>query len=586
MQVKKLFAKVWRAVTARAAYLGAVLLPRLGFSTSGASLRDIARRRGYDRSIRQRILEIEALVAGERPPEDRLPEYQQRCAQAEEDLRREIEAGRPVHNVLRLHAVLAEKLKDYDEATRRWERVLVEEAEEPRVNTVVHVLLGYRRQGRTDDATTLLDRFPDSVRSAPRVQKVERSILRHLQVQEGATEIRSLVVHADEVGPTLTQLDAALSKQGFADALRTPLGEVLRACARLQRQRELDLRSQQDDPGFREELAQRSPSCPPKVIVTSGFGWSGSGAVSDLLRDRIAPFEPYPPPELLMFRTKWGNTPVHRVISDARANSFRPSAAVDALLTSVLGLAPRDLDGMRFELARRKSALGHLVDDEANAVRLIEACGILLRDLEEATSRGCASQRTVLAILADFVQRSLCLERLAAGGSVLVDNAMHPSALRALDILPSATAIVVTRDPRDQFVNLRSARRSDNGGDEAGYASFVKAQRGMLDGFLGVLQRDGRTSDIRCVRFEDVVLDESTREAMLRTLGVDPVDDDGDQQRRFRPEESANNVGLHFAEPDAAALDEIYEELRPLLDEVHASPGVQLDGSFRPSSGR
>ncbi len=569
MRTPRLGRRAWRAAIGRLAYLAGTVASTVGLTRAEERLATAARGRGYDRSIRPRLHAIQALVDAERPPEDEHSTYLRRCLEADRELDAYLQDGNGVHNALRLHAHLAEKLDNQNHARERWERVLAQEGDSPRIETAFHLLLTYRKLGRFQDAVDLLESLEPRVRSSDRVQKVERSIRRRVAMQQGAARVRRVIMEPVDGRVQTPDLHGALGQLGTPAGLRERLVPVLERCAMLTGRGVIDLRQQRHDAEFQRVLDQQWPANPPTIISCVGFGWSGSGAVSDLLRDRLRVQEPYPPPELLLFRAGWGNTPLTKVVHDVQGGTLNLADVVDALLTSVLGLAPHGIDGHRFEFARRKSALGHLQHNLDEAYRLVAACDRLVDGLAAAVSQGRASTRIVETMVSLFLQRSLCLGTLGEGGGVMLDNAVHPRAVRVLDVVPSSLVIAVTRDPRDQFASRYLARRTAMGTLEKEAGRFVDSQRQILEGFLTVLEAPSRA--IRSVRFEDIVLDDSARQDLLDWVGVEPAEPtpQGDA-RAFRPEVSARNVGIHRDLADGGELDRILEALQPLHEAIAA----------------
>lgn len=285
------------------------------------------------------------------------------------------------------------------------------------------------------------------------------------------------------------------------------------------------------------------------VVLTSGFGWSGSSAVGDFLRDHEHVKEVFGRYEMPWF-TGLRKSHVVGARNLCRAQPRERLAALSRfVLTSLLGCAGV-LEGVAGS-QRSVACQGLLLDFDGRkelAVAMETA-----RRLVEIIARSQPSRTPEL--VGELFATLIRLARRAPG-YCLFDNSIKAHKLDDLQFLPGARIIVVSRDPRDEFVarSLESGRRKLQVEDYV--RRFIRVHRSMARKKKHVSEHQ-----LLEVRFEDFVLDESCRKNMLDWLSLDA----NMQPRRFRAEVSAANVGIHKRWENRKDIEFVSRRLREYL---------------------
>lgn len=280
---------------------------------------------------------------------------------------------------------------------------------------------------------------------------------------------------------------------------------------------------------------------PPKVFV-SGFGWSGSGAVYDRLREHDA-FCEFPGVQ---------DDPVLNEDADREVMFIQGPNGLGELWRAALGrkVVTRDqcwqlfvnhaIGGCYFGYREYKSAVSarwltrEMGCDYTRAFRrmfrLLVAAGA---DQEVVSVQG------VLHDLTDSLCRSL--QKREGKDVVLFNNAIFSHNLDMLAVCRNARLVSVYRDPRDQFVD----RRNNDKNHWMPAVRFVDSYKLRRERFDKARKRLAKTSGngVLKVSFELFVLNEPYRDAV-----VDWVFDDDVPERwslHFAPEVSARNIGLY-----------------------------------------
>ena len=307
-----------------------------------------------------------------------------------------------------------------------------------------------------------------------------------------------------------------------------------------------------------EARAQIEKGASLDVVVVTGFGWSGSGAVAAFLRDLPEVREPFPPPELPWFRQKFGNVAVQAVLAAADDDSW-PATMADFLLTSVLGLGLTGVAGNGYALAKRKGIYPRLSDREEDVVLLVQECHRLLDRLDALPPEDVRNNNALKTLLRAFLESLLRL-----GGAqrfTLLDNPVRPDALDLVRLLPPTQVVAVFRDPRDQFVSLTveqpSARKTPT------TEQFVESCRRLTAAFEATTQSQTGLP-VHRVQFEDFVRDAAGRNLLATQLGL-TVPNETLEGEHFRPEISLQNVGIHKTHGRAQDIAQIEAALPAML---------------------
>lgn len=286
----------------------------------------------------------------------------------------------------------------------------------------------------------------------------------------------------------------------------------------------------------------------PRLIICSGFSYSGSSAVVDWLLDHqgVAKF---PGGELRLFRSRYGFNTLYTKLGR--------KGVLDA----------DDLEGLKLLLAA-KAPVHKAPDKKANdnARRLRDGFGTLWKKeteillatlavpgLKKAAFRAGVC-RFITALAADAAQRR-------AAHTLILDQALRPWLIDRRSFFGDPYVIAVHRDLRDQGVDMIAH----------GYSlspDFAEKLTERLER-ARVAANKANQKALRCwlLRFEDFVLDRGVRAQIRDALELIPKGG----RPTFNPAQSAQNIGLHRHSPD-------YKFIRDL---AQAHPQLLYSGEAR-----
>lgn len=278
-----------------------------------------------------------------------------------------------------------------------------------------------------------------------------------------------------------------------------------------------------------------------KVFI-AGFGWSGSGALHDALREHDG-FREFPGVPLDRFLNPGADTEVTFIQSDyglgrlwieTRENAQIPRHSLWRMfLLHVIG-------GMYTGYSEYKSANSafHLV--QGFGVRYVEAFQGLFDFL--AASGGKCSDNALLTELRRATER-LC--ELPAEGeedaAILLNNTVFARNVDMVELFGNVRFAAVSRDPADMYVDRRGQDRNHWRNME----QFIDFHRQGVRRYLRspVRQALATTGRLTEVEFEAFVEDAAYRESVLEKVARGRPRRCGG--RYFFPDQSVRNVGVH-----------------------------------------
>lgn len=477
-----------------------------------------------------------------------------------------VDAPSPSLRALRLHAELAVLRRHWKQAAVRWKRFL----DAGGTLDSKSALLAVRslREGATPrEAYALLRRVNSELGIEPARFKRERRAIRRarvaLQARESTQQLMEAVGKGDSAA-ALEHAEAVLRSRRFsAEVARSlaPLAERVvqfpQASSRSFLQRHV-LDRVARLLWTRQCMNWRDEGTRPQVraIFSAGFGYSGSGAITDFLRGHDKVRLAFGRPEV-----PWWTGQQRRALPGAasllqaswNSRAVYENAIRDFFLATVLGIASAGEKSLDPAMLARIS-LVQQVSGKMDAIELAAQLEELLAALLRARRGG----RT-LAVLQGFFSRVVNAP-LAEGQWCLFDNAIKAYQLSALCFAPGSRAIVTRRDPRDQYV----ARMLEGRNKFRNVDSFIRIFERREQRVQDVLTNASLRAMVMEVNFERFVLEPAVRSDVLAWLGLDQeAVNDG----FFEPELSAANIGIHkhwHRQEDIAAIT---RELRPYLRE-------------------
>jgi hypothetical protein len=446
-----------------------------------------------------------------------------------------------------LSARLAERIKLWAEARRWWDACLnhPETDKRAQAQALAGIIRADRNEDRHEEVNEFLATQPPELRAAKpvikEVQRLESDFLMRRAMQLGHRARLSIV--QNDVSEASRSLREALRHSGTPCESEGVLAEFVAGLVSVLHPESNASHRTSADPSPWGWLGW-SPLQRP-VILVSGFGWSGSGAVVDYLREVDGVHLAFARPELSCFEANPPTTSARQVLDAHRDGEDWRAALVDFVLTSVVGVSFPVEDVRSHGRLREKSLLGHLGRGIESADRVLTATTALLAAIrQQAAPSGRVPGPEVVAAFRTFFSYTLALALQGEQEQqrLLLDNAMHAYNFDLLAVMPDVDAIAVLRDPRDQFVS-RAMEKDPARRDLWSIENFVRSRSRLMEKFELACADLPSHSRLLPVSFESFVSDEAARLEVLAHVGVSrPAET---RPRHFIPESSARNVGIH-----------------------------------------
>jgi hypothetical protein len=265
-----------------------------------------------------------------------------------------------------------------------------------------------------------------------------------------------------------------------------------------------------------------------KVVIASGYSFSGSSAYVDFLVDHEGVCQ-MPGGECRLFVSKYA---FRSLLESIKSAGYATDEAIKHCISFMNGEVEDDTfyhGRIRTLVSALKAAMG---DEYA----------MYLDRFETAVRARPNSGQAIIEASREFVH-STC-DAIAAGAgahTIVLDQGVRPWSLHGLRFFSQADVFVVRRDFRDQVID-----RLCNGHPSEGFAAEMKRR-------VQAMKKQARThgrADITIsdLWFEDLVLNRVARARLRRQLGVGRR-----TGREFNPIASSRNVRLHEKRPDLTA---------------------------------
>lgn len=270
-------------------------------------------------------------------------------------------------------------------------------------------------------------------------------------------------------------------------------------------------------------------------LITSGIGWSGSGAITDYLRE-YSNIEPVLG-EVGIFEEKEGFAYFVRNI-DKKELIF--AHAIKFFFVNLLGCY--EIENLNFYKPMRSAynLLKKTIDIE-NYSRWIMSISSTLSDIIKASSNESYNTVYIENLLRTLSSKLLALVTLNVPSDKipLIDNCIHIANIDLIDYISNIKIICSNRDPRAIYVTkTKECPGFVNNSD-----SFVQEQkilRHNIDLHLKNLTHD-TLKNVYFVNFEDFVPNKQYRENLALNLGLD-LNNWKNVEHYFKPNESIRNV--------------------------------------------
>lgn len=551
-------------------------------------------------SLEARLDRIEKCLRRRRRKGDEAGKGQlhQEWREAEDELDALLRKGHDNLRIRKLHALAASNREAWNLAIARWQKVL-DLGDGPLPRSRQRLARAYRATGQFGAAREMLEQARTEGLKRRRYRRSRKRLNRQYSQVE-RLELGEEFLTALEKGEKKPAQEALIAwlEEGLPGAdeglPRSVLKELPELVAELLA---LDQQAREADTGSATALAMHwfrrlrgigsrggprggprgdvGSTGEPLVILSCGFGWSGSGAVTDFLQDYQAVETLFGRAELAWFHSSHGNDAAGLFEQLRRGPAGYLAGVRDFILTHLLGLdllarslgegeGERGVEGaparlQRARTVRDRAVVWGFVDEDADFGGFVSA----LREFSGALrgirpARLDAPQR-IEAAFRDFLSKVVGLRR-SAQAVCLLNNAIKAYRLSLVRLLPEARVIPVFRDPRDMYVSR--ALESPRG--VLPPREYVRALRRRDRDYRRALRDPAIAERVMPVRFEDFVLEPERRTALLEQLGMDPRAPR--HKTRFRPERSRGNIGIHRHWEEPEVIDRI---ARGLPDWLH-----------------
>ena len=521
-------------------------------------------------SSNDELEEIEALVQRRRRAGEADKGRVRRAWQeAEQRLQALLEAGNEDLRVLRLHAELASRRSDWNRAIARWQRV-IEAADEPVPRARARLAAAYRAAGQLGAARETLK---EARREGLKKQVFERARSRlldqraELRRRDWGVELVSSLKAGEQ--RRFRKLFRRWLESGLDDdrelspaqrkALRRLADELIGVWRQGEQMSGWRLpglprlirmaRTMRSMVGGRTHVESDSGIEAPPVILSCGFGWSGSGAVTDWLADLEGVELSLGRGEMHWFRSSYGYSAEDAVSCLSTDPAAWHEAVVGFCLVHLFGVEAFADEGeaeslpvtertRRVRKLRDRAPVWDLLADETAFLGFIKDVRRLLAALAAIRPHALDAPEEAEACFREFFAR-LISRATPKGGVCLLNNCIKAFQVELVRLLPETRVVAVTRDPRDMYVS----RAWESPGGAMPVDEFISGLRGRYRAW----ERARRNPDMRGrlieLRFEDFVRDEAVRDRLGGELGV--AERGTRKKRRFRPDRSAANIGIH-----------------------------------------
>lgn len=288
----------------------------------------------------------------------------------------------------------------------------------------------------------------------------------------------------------------------------------------------------------------------PRYIIVLGTNYSGSGAVFDYLSGRGDLYDPLAGSEYLLPQAPHGLME----LESAAGLAFNPAVsdhAVDRFLELAKKLARNPLPwsygrGYLKFLESFYINVEKFVEEAAVAKmpmcmhwrvserRVIE--GLLAKALNAARFKETAKKTFLLVDAPTLVEKSRLMHdriflQAASGRTVLMNQAGSGwNPVESTKYFGDRKVVLVTRDPRDQFAELKTHKKACNVDEFVNWFRQLEYRTKELD-----------DSIVLRVRFEDFVYEYDFKvDEICGFLGIA-----GDVESKYRPEDSEKNIGQY-----------------------------------------
>jgi hypothetical protein len=289
------------------------------------------------------------------------------------------------------------------------------------------------------------------------------------------------------------------------------------------------------------------------LIFVCGFGWSGSGAVSDYLSD------------LDLFGKKIGFTGESVWLQGRRKiiglkNCIDTPEAIKNLYSFVLNTCLGIFNTDNEEDSRYLMTHSIIYENKENANLLFSAIESFLRNILILTEYSEHIKNISLFATQVFRINSDHEKPILLNNSIMAPN------ITLAQLFPMAQFVIVQRNPLDIYcARVREFEKEKNLQPEDYYKNIYTRAIQQYQNGRSNLKRRSITPKIIEIKFEEFVLDEFIRFNLLLELGIKPTNNLL-MNKKFDPSTSKNNVGIHREFEDQQKIEKLSQLLKEKIN--------------------
>ncbi len=272
-----------------------------------------------------------------------------------------------------------------------------------------------------------------------------------------------------------------------------------------------------------------------RVLIASGMGWSGSGAVYDFLSEfesvtRIKGEFPF-------IEGKFGM----RSLFETKNRDAARKRFLDFFFFSLFGFhPPKDRSVGKITRFTKKLTSGKEGASYAELVKNI------INTMKESISEQGFGIESLQSVVMQYIEFQMILMNVPKDTIPLFDNIVHIQNAQCFSLINNFSAFCTFRDPRSNYVARVQEDRMFSGEIDSFILDYRTKRRSIDKKLCAVADSNELKNEdgmgIQIVQFENFVMDRNYRRNLAEKAGLDFAQQD--EYSRFKPWESEKNVFL------------------------------------------
>lgn len=272
-------------------------------------------------------------------------------------------------------------------------------------------------------------------------------------------------------------------------------------------------------------------------VFICGFGWSGSGAVYDYLKQSSSIFDPFEGVEISCFdglpNSGLGVSELSRLRNEP--DEYLYPRFVEMFLTVILGQMFKGLNPSGHTKMLKKSLFYQFSKDPDYFNKFMGSTELFFNVIKNESFR---SKEKCFNYFNDYFSSVLSIKSDRKKSVNIFNNCIHAPNVNAIEFVNKSLACVVTRDPRDQYV----ARYHESSRGKISPNTFVSNWKNNWYMYQKSISDSKFKSRIHTIAFEEFVINNNARLRVLEFLGLSACSI-GDS-KIFSPDNSFKNISI------------------------------------------